>query len=295
MDPTLQIDPERCVLVLGSQLAAAALALSEGVPAALSYAMVIDIGVQKMLELEGVDTLEEKSRRQSLLLSAYELEPSFAASKVVDSLREHGVYHQWLNELFGSLLTLPVHHTQGGVVERLASLQEQGALLVYSYYDTILDVALSTPPVLLTDEEAVRNLIGRKSRGLLHVHGAYSQPNSVCCDCVNYRQLVGEASGAPLLKEACRNRNVIFIGFDSEFFDPFLTKFSRTFLSGSTQSPPLLLSSLATVAKLPPLESFLTLRVPQLANLEKILLTSSPFPRPGEWVCVLLVVTMVNI
>ena len=232
MDPTLQIDPERCVLVLGSQLAAAALALSEGVPAALSYAMVIDIGVQKMLELEGVDTFEEKSRRQSLLLSAYELEPSFAASKVVDSLREHGVYHQWLNELFGSLLALPVHCNQGGIVERLASLQDQGALLVYTYYDTILDVALNTSPVLLSDEDAVRNLIGRKSRGLLHVHGAYSQPDSVCCDCVNYRQLVGEASGAPLLKEACRNRNVIFIGFDSEFFDPFLTKFSRTFLGG---------------------------------------------------------------
>ncbi len=281
MDPTVQIDPERCVLVLGSQLAAAALALSEGVPAALSYTMVIDIGVQKMLDLEGVDTVEEKSRRQSLLLSAYELEPSFAASKVVDSLREHGLYPQWLNELFGSLLALPVHRNQGGVVERLASLQEQGALLVYTYYDTILDVALNTSPILLSDEDGVRNWAGRQTRGLLHVHGAYSQPNSVCCDCVNYRQLVGESCGAPFLKEVCRNRTVIFIGFDSQFFDPFLSKFSRTFLSRS-QPPPLLLSSIATVAKLPPLESFLTLRVPQLTNLEHIFLTSSPLPRLGK-------------
>lgn len=278
MDPMLQIDPERCVIVLGSQLAAAALALSEGVPAALSYAMVIDIGVQKMLELEGVGSLEEKSRKQSLLLSAYELEPSFAASKVVDSLREHGIYQQWLKELFGSLLALPVHRTPGGVVDKLRTLQEKGALLVYTYYDTILDTALNTSPVSLGDEEAVRSWGGHQTPGLLHVHGVYSQPDSVCCDCVNYRRLVGEASGGHILKEVCRNRSVIFLGFDEEFFDPFLSKFSRTFL-GSSHPPSLLLS---TAAKFPSLDHFLMLRVPQVGNLEKIFLTSAPVPRLGE-------------
>lgn len=278
MDPTLQIDPERCVLVLGSQLAAAALALSEGVPAALSYAMVIDIGVQRMLQMEGVDTVEERSRRQTLLLSAYELEPSFAACKVVESFREHGVYHQWLNELFGSLLALPVHKNPGGVVDTLRSLQEKGALLVYSYYDAILDAALNTSPVLLQDEEAVRGWANHQIPGLLHVHGVYSKPESVCCDCVNYRKLVGEASGGKLLKEICRNRSVIFAGFDREFFDPFLSKFARTFLSASHPPPLLLSTGLKASCPYP----FLNLRVPQLANLEKLFLCSSPAPRLGE-------------
>lgn len=276
MDPALQIDPERCVLVLGSQMVAAALALSEGVPAALSYAMVVDIGVQKMLQLEGVERLEEKSRRQTLLLSAYELEPSFAASKVVESLREHGVYQQWLDEMFGSLLTLPVQKGPGGVVETLRALQDRGALLVYTYYDTVLDTALNTPPVFLQDEDAVRSWSSRQSPGLLHVHGVFSRPDSVCCDCVNYRRLVGEACGGQLLREACRNRTVVFAGFDREFFDPFLTKFSRTFL-GPSHPPPLLLSSCLTS-----LEPFLALRVPQLANLDRLFLCSSPMPRLGE-------------
>lgn len=278
MDPTLQIEPERCVLVLGSQLAAAALALSEGVPAALSYAMVVEIGMQRMLELEGVENMEEKARKQSLMLNAYELEPSFAASKVVDSLREHGVYQKWLEELFGSLLALPMHRNQGGVVAELSSLQEKGVLLVYTYYDTILDSALNTAPVLLSDEEAVRGWASHQTPGLLHVHGAYSQPDSVQCDCVNYRQLVGEACGAQLLREVCRNRSVIFLGFDGEFFDPFLFKFSRTFLS-SSQPPPLLLS---LAPKLQSLENFLTLRIPQLANLERIFISSQPVSRLGE-------------
>ena len=278
MDPTLQLDPERCVVVLGSQLTAAALALSEGVPAALSYAMVIDIGVQKMLQMEGVDKLDERSRRQTLLLSAYELEPAFAACKVVESFSDHGVYQQWLNELFGSLLTLPVHKTPGSVVDTLRGLQEKGALLVYTYYDTILDTALNSTPVLLQDEESVRNWATRQVPGLLHVHGVYSKPDSVCCDCVDYRRLVGEAPGSKLLKEVCRNRSVIFAGFDREFFDPFLPKFARAFLSPS-HPPPLLLTTGPKASYAYP---FLNLRVPQLASLERLFLCSSPTPRIGE-------------
>lgn len=273
----LQLDPERCVLVLGSQLAAAALALSEGVPAALSYAMVVEIGMQKMLELEGTESVE-KSRKQSLMLSAYELEPSFAASKVVDCLKEHGFYHKWLEELFGSLLSLPVHKNQGGVVDRLRSLQEKGALLVYTYYDTILDTALRTSPVHLGDEEAVRSWAAHQTPGLLHVHGTYSRPDSMQCDCVNYRQLVGDTCGGQVLREVCQNRSTIFLGFDGEFYDPFLFKFSRAFLS-SSQPPPLLLS---LAPKHPLLENFLTLRIPQLNNLESIFIPVSPMPRLGE-------------
>ena len=278
MDPALQIEPERCVLVLGSQLAAAALALPEGVPAALSYAMVVEIGMQKMLEVEGVDDMEEKARKQSLMLSAYELEPAFAASKVVETMRDHGIYQQWLEELFGSLLALPTHRNEGGIVSQLHALQEKGVLLVYTYYDTILDLALNTTPVLLSDEEATRSWAARKTPGLLHVHGVYSQPDSMCCDCVNYRRLVGGACGGQVLKEVCRNRSVIFLGFDGEFFDPFLFKFSRTFL-GPSYTPPLLLS---LAPKLPSLDVFLTLKIPQLLDLEKIFISSSPVPRLGK-------------
>ena len=282
MDPVLQIDPERCVLVMGPQLAAAALSLSEGVPAALSYAMLIDIGVQKMLEVEARKSVEERSRKHSLLVNAYELEPAFAACKVVESLREHGVYQQWLNNLFGSLLSLPTQKRVGGLVDRLLSLQERGALLVYTYYDTILDVALKTSPIFLGDKEAVRGWASYQKIGLLHVHGVYSQPDSVCCDCVNYKKLVGEAPGGHILKEVCRNRSVIFIGFDGEFYDPFISKFARTFLCPS-HPPPLLLSSLA--AKLPSLDTFLMLKVSQLANLDQIFLLSSPMSQLGERNC----------
>lgn len=279
MEPTVQLDPERCVLVLGSQLAASVLSLAEGVSTVLSYAVLVEVGVQKMFELQGIDNAEEKARKQSLLLSAYELDPAFAATKIVECLREHGLYQKWLEQLFGSLLNLPSQKKPGGVVERLRSLQEEGALLVYSYYDTILDTALNQLPVLLGDEEAVRGWANRRSPGLLHVHGTYTNPDSVSYDSVNYRKLVGESKGGHLLKEACRNRSIIFIGFDGEFYDPFINKFAKTFLSPS-HPPPILVSC---GPKPLSLGAFLSLKVSQVDNLEKVILSSSPLPRLGKY------------
>lgn len=282
MEHSVQIDPERCVLVMGPQLAAAALSLSEGVPAALSYGMLINIGIHKILDVEKNTSNSERSRKHTLLVSAYELEPAFAANKIVETLREQGVYQQWLTDLFGSLLSLPTtKQKQGGgdgVIEKLASLQKKGVLLVYTYYDTILDVELGTTPVVLGEDESVRSWASSQTPGILHVHGVFSKPDSVSCDCVDYRRLIGDTPGGHILKEVCRERSVIFVGFDGEFYDPFLPKFARTFLSPQ-HPPPLLLSA---APKVTPLDAFLSLRVAQLTELDKLIIPTPPASHLGE-------------
>lgn len=285
MEHSVQIHPERCVLVMGPQLAAAALSLSEGVPAALSYGMLINIGIHKMLDIQknsNSSSNNERSHKHTLLVSAYELEPAFAANKIVETLREHGVYQQWLADLFGSLLSLPTtmqkQGGEGGVIEKLASLQEKGVLLVYTYYDTILDEGLGTTPVVLGEEESVRNWASQ-TPGILHVHGVFSKPDTVACDCVDYRRLVGETPGGHILKEVCHERSVIFVGFDGEFYDPFLPKFARTFLTAQ-RPPPLLLSA---APKVTTLDAFLSLRIAQLTELDKLIVATPPASHPlGE-------------
>ena len=282
MEHSVQIQPERCVLVMGPQLAAAALSLSEGVPAALSYGMLINIGIHKMLDIENIsNSNSERSHKHTLLVSAYELEPAFAANKIVETLREHGIYQQWLADLFGSLLSLPTtvqkHGGEGGVIEKLASLQEKGILLVYTYYDTILDEGLGTTPVVLGEDESVRSWASQ-TPGILHVHGVFSKPDTVACDCVDYRRLVGETPGGHILKEVCHERSVIFVGFDGEFYDPFLPKFARTFLTAQ-RPPPLLLSAAPKVTTLDP---FLSLRVTQLTELDKSIIHAPPASHLGE-------------
>ena len=254
MEPTVQFDPGRCVLVLGPQIAAASLALKDlGAPTALSYSMLFEVGMQKMLELDSFHSKEEKLRKQSLLAAAYELDPSFVANKVVESLRSHEKYEQWLSEMFNTLYSLPVHDGPNSVVEDLKQLQEKGVLLVYTYYDMILDRAMDTSPILM-EEEDVKGWGSRKVPGILHVHGVHSRPGTVMCDCVNYDKVVAETNAGRKLKEICRNRTVLFIGFDGQFYDPFVPKFVNSFINGlQTHSTALLLTFSGSVINHPDL------------------------------------------
>ena len=284
MDPSVQFDPGRCVLVLGPQIAAASLALKElGAPAALSYSTLFEVGMQKMLELDPSQSKEEKIRKQTLLAGAYELEPSFVANKVVESLRSHDKYEQWLTDMFSSLYNLPVHSGPNSVVEDLKHLQEKGVLLVYSYYDMILDHAMDSAPILM-EEEDVKNWGSHKMPGILHVHGVHSHPSSVMCDCVNYDKVVVDTNAGRRLKEICRNRTVLFIGFDGRFYDPFLPKFASNFLSGAqAHSTALLLTFTGSVTNHPSL-----LKVKLSSNVGGIckflVPTLSPY-KPGLCVC----------
>ena len=292
MEPTVQFDPGRCVLVLGPQIAMACLSLKDpaGVPPALSYNMLVEIGSQKMLDMDSsLTSKEDRQRKQALLSAAYELEPAVVASKMVETLRAHDKYEQWLSDMFASLYNLPLHNGAGSVVEDLRQLQDKGALLVYTYYDMIIDKALESPPVLMEEEE-VKNWGSRKSPGVLHVHGVHSRPDTVMCDCVNYSKIVAESSAGRRLREICRNRTVICVGFDGILYDPFLTKFASAFLSGSgsgggssnaqTHSTSLLLTFTGSLAAAHP--SLLNMRIPSMkGGLSKFLVpTVAPF-KPG--------------
>ena len=282
MDPSIQFDPGRCVLVLGPQIAAASLALKElGAPASLSYSTLMEVGMQKMLELDASQSVEEKLRKQSLLASAYELEPSFVANKVVESLRSHDKYEQWLSDMFSSLYSLPVHSGPNSVVEDLKHLQEKGVLLIYSYYDMILDRAMDTAPLLM-EEEDVKNWASRKAPGFLHVHGVHSRSSTVMCDCVNYDKVIAETSAGRRLREICKSRTILFIGFDGRFYDPFLPKFASSFLNGA-QSTALLLTFNGSVTNHP---AFLKVKLSSnFMSMGKFLVPTLSSYKPGI-VCV---------
>ncbi len=283
MEQAVQLDLERCVLVLGPQVAAECLQSSPArpTPPALSYNMLLEAGVQKMLDTDHAVSNEEKVRKRALLVNAYELDPSFVGNVVVNSLKKNNCYKQWLDESFSTLSQHNTSHTStvaSGFVEKLRSLQKSGVLLIYTYYDVVLDNVLGTSPVLMDSEEDVHNWANRSVRGILHVHGVHSKPDSVCCDCVNYDQIMGGSKSGRFLKDLCKTKTVLFAGFDNEFYDPFMPKFSSTFVDTVSRQPPLLISCMN---KIPHTASFLTLKISQMTNLETLLVQSSSTSRQG--------------
>ena len=273
MDPVVQVDPERCLCVLGPQLAAQYLSQTEQGPSpkVLSYKGLVEMGIQRVLEAE-LGSSEEKQRKEMLLRNAYELEPSFATNKVVESLKGTGRYEQWVAEVFSSVRCTPAVRGSNATIDQLHALQEKGMLLAYTHYDTVLDTALSSPPVLMGNEEAVKNWAGRRTSGLLHIHGVHSLPGTMRWDCITYDNSVGDSPGGRILKEVCKGKTVFFIGFDGHHYDPFLTKFATAFCTPSLS--PAMAPLLISAGNPPTTSAFLTLKIPHRIILEKLLVAA---------------------
>ena len=239
MDPFVSVDPERCICLIGPGISAACLPSPS--PTTFTYKGMVDSGIRKLIEAEAHGSGEERVRRETLLWNAYELEPVFAANKIAESLRFHGLYEQWIGDVFSSVRSLQLARSSSSVLDHLATMRDKGALLAYTHYDTVLSSGLGLAPVLLENEDGVKQWAMGRTSGLLYLHGVHSLPGEMKWDCLAYPYSVGDSPGARLVKELCRTRTVVCIGFDGEYFDPFLPKFASVFCAHS--KPPLVLAS----------------------------------------------------
>ena len=278
IDLGIEVDPVRTLLVLGPQITA--LCMSEGKdnvsshPSFLEYRKIVEGGIKRSLELENFSSNEAKKRKEMLLLNAYELEPAFAAYKVLEALKQHNEYDSWMTETFCHSKDYNFDGTSSPTLQYILSLRREGVRLIYTHYDDLLARALGLPVVLMEDEEGAR----KWSQGfpaLLHLHGIFSRPQSMKIDCLCYNSIVGGGKTADIVREQFQSRAVLFLGFDEPFVDPFLPKVLSTFATPFTMptSFPLLLTSLHT----PPVtQGCLTLKVENydLKSVVKVASTS---------------------
>lgn len=239
MDPYVSVDPERCLCLIGPGVSA--MCLPSPLPTVFTYKGMVESGIRKLIEAEAHESGEARVKRETLLWNAYELEPAFAANKIAESLRFHGIYEQWISEAFSPARCMLATRSSSRILEHLGVMREKGALLAYTHYDTVLDAALGWKPVLMEDEEGVKKWATGKTSGLLYLHGVHSLPGEMKWDCLAYPYAVGDSAGGRILKEVCRMRTVVCVGFDGDYFDPFLPKFADVMCSQS--KPPLVLSS----------------------------------------------------
>ena len=177
-------------------------------------------GIQRALELEEFESSAERQHKEHLLQSAYELEPGFAAYKVVETLRCHDQYEEWLGELFHSSSDQTLNR-DNGLLNHLQSLQRQGARLVYTHYDEVLANALGLAPVTPDDEQQLR----RWAEGLpalLHIHGAISKLDSLKLACVAYDGTI--TSAHHLIQAQFQHRTVVVLGMGDANYGPLLSK-----------------------------------------------------------------------
>ncbi len=290
MDVCVDVDPVRTLIVFGPHITAQCLSecVADGSqPYFLEYKRIVENGMKKSLELEAcvmnssapVDPNAIR-RKEALLLSAYELEPPFAARKVLETLKEYNEHESWMKEMSTISQDYHIDPNSSPTLQYILSLRREGARLVYTHYDELLARALDLPVVLMEDGEGVR----KWSQGfpaLLHLNGVFARPHTVKMDSLCYQTQVGEGKTSDILREQFQSRAVVLVGFDNPYVDPHLPKILSSFASPSTMPSalPLLLTSLPT----PPVSrGCLVLKTRKLDQLRSILKVSNTTLGVGE-------------
>ena len=236
MEPSIEIEPSKFVIVVGPRFTANVLSelttsRSPGCDhkaPVFAYKDIVDEGITLLLQTETFQNDGEKTKYETLYRNAYELDPAFALRKVAVNLKKAERYQEWLNRLFGWRVEHSLRASPS--LQHLLDLQRNGALLVYTHYDDLLDQAAELQPVLLKDAE---RWSAGECPGFLHVHGVLSEPGTVKLDCDFYETISTHPSHqatAGVLKAVFQKRHAVVVGFDACVEDPLQSQFMETFL-----------------------------------------------------------------
>lgn len=224
MNPLLEINPPECILVVGPKIAVC-YATKDGKCPPSGYRAAIEAGILSAREIVPFASEEAKQHHHQLLRETCELDPALAAHKLVEILKQHECFDEWLQKTFAAELCREASSKQpNATVEHLLELQKHGALLACTQYDTLLDAVAGTEPVVLEDSVAFQKWASGEAQGFLHLHGVYSRPHTVKLDGTTYKKSLAESCSTSFsaMAELFKLRLVIFIGFDTKDFDPLV-------------------------------------------------------------------------
>ena len=269
MNPLLEVNPGACIFLIGPQIAACCATKHGGRPPP-TYRAIVEAGILFAQEVQSFASEEDKKSQQQFLRNAYNQDPTVAAHKITEILKQNGCYSEWLHKTFNAAgVQCTSSDSALATVKHLLNLQEKGALLVYTHYDTILDVVAGTDPIVVENETKFQKWLKNETSGFLHLHGVYSQPETVRVTC----------DGSPFnaaVAQVFRKRLVILIGYDREYFDPLIPLLLRKAMyceESSLRYRPILLTTTPDQA----LPNFLQLGISQeeMYNLGSVVLAGS--------------------
>ncbi|MGH8906507.1 MAG: HEAT repeat domain-containing protein, partial [Egibacteraceae bacterium] len=137
-----------------------------------------------------------------------------AAEKVTSKLggREAGEYRLWLRETVGQL-----ELRDPAVPEALAGL---GIPLVTTNYDGLLEQVTGLDPVTWRDGPRVQRILRGDEAGIVHLHGHWSQPESVVLGIRSYEDVLRDGAAQALLRALATFRSFLLVGFGAGLDDP---------------------------------------------------------------------------
>ncbi|MEI7748705.1 MAG: SIR2 family protein, partial [Chlorobiaceae bacterium] len=128
-------------------------------------------------------------------------------------------FADWLESAFRDLTPRP-----GGTdtLDALRDLQQAGALLLTTNYDSLLSDATGLPPVSWDDHEKLLQVISQQQNGILHIHGHWQQPSSVVLGRSSYDRVVKDEKFQSAFKSLWLEWSWVYVGCGDGVDDPNL-------------------------------------------------------------------------
>lgn len=143
------------------------------------------------------------------------------ASQVASKLGapDGGEYAEWLHRSVGAL--------EVGDPSLIHALGALDVPIVTTNYDHLLEKVLQRDAVSWRNEAAVDRILRGDSNAILHLHGHYSEPESVVLGLWEYAGLVESEHTQAVLRALGLAKSLLFIGFGAGLRDPNFRQFLR--------------------------------------------------------------------
>jgi len=140
-----------------------------------------------------------------------------AANIMASQMRHNGQFPTWLESVFGSLYS-EVRHP--AILEVLQALHKNGATLLTTNYDDILEKACGLRHIGRSNRDEIVKFKRGDLDGVFHVHGSYHDPHEVVLDTTDYYQITHSDEVQNLLKSFLESNTILFVGCGSGLEDP---------------------------------------------------------------------------
>jgi DNA-binding beta-propeller fold protein YncE len=142
-----------------------------------------------------------------------------AANYAKDQLVKHRRLPTWLNIIFGELHK-PEFLRKPGVLEELQGFQLEGAKLMTTNYDHLLDRFCKLQTIKPSNKGDLQQFAAGDLEGVVHIHGDYQSPDDVVINIVDYNKITLIGVIEDILKALFTTHTLLFVGTGEGLQDP---------------------------------------------------------------------------
>ncbi|KAK2471874.1 hypothetical protein H9L39_16557 [Fusarium oxysporum f. sp. albedinis] len=141
-----------------------------------------------------------------------------AASKLNSFFQSHpGKLADWLSHQFEKL---PHYVNSPAVLESLKKLHRNGALLMTTNYDGLMEKHCDLSPLDSSDKDKLMEFNRRLCDGVFHPHGYWKNPKHIVLDAIDYYKVRHDDGVQETLRNIFTERTILFVGCGGGLADP---------------------------------------------------------------------------